>query len=64
MDTCKKVDGTKIGICGFHYGDKANDMSIKLAEKLGFVFTGQMKNKIFRGKEYPHKILLLDYTAV
>lgn len=39
-----------------------NDKSIKLAEKLGFAFTGQIKDEIFRGERYPHKILTLDCT--
>ena len=37
-----------------------NRHSIKLAEKLGFVFKGNMKDEIFRGKRYPHKIFTLD----
>ena len=37
-----------------------NVNSIKLAEKLGFVFYGQMKDEIFRGNAYPHKILTFD----
>jgi len=39
-----------------------NTKSIKLAEKLGFIFKGQMKDEIFRGEKYPHKILTLDCT--
>jgi ribosomal-protein-alanine N-acetyltransferase len=39
-----------------------NDMSIKLAEKFGFVFTGEMKEEIFRGQAYPHRIYVLDCT--
>lgn len=35
-----------------------NDKSIKLAEKLGFAFTGQIKDEIFRGERYMHKILI------
>ena len=41
-----------------------NAASIKLAEKLGFLFTGQMKDEIFRGEKYPHKIFTLGCTAV
>jgi ribosomal-protein-alanine N-acetyltransferase len=37
-----------------------NIRSIKLAEKLGFVFTGETQQVIFRGKEYKHNILTLD----
>jgi ribosomal-protein-alanine N-acetyltransferase len=33
-----------------------NDNSIKLAEKFGFVFKGQMKDYNFRGQKYSHKI--------
>jgi len=36
-----------------------NDRSIKLSEKLGFVFSGQTKDEFFRGKQYPHKIFTL-----
>lgn len=39
-----------------------NDRSMHIAEKLGFVFNGQMKDEIFRGIKYPHKILTLDCT--
>ena len=41
-----------------------NIKSIKLAEKLGFAFKGQMKDEVFQGKKYTHKILTLDSTAV
>lgn len=37
-----------------------NEKSVMLAEKLGFAFTGQIKDEIFRGEKYPHKILTLD----
>ena len=37
-----------------------NHASVRLAEKLGFVFNGQMKDEIFRGEKYPHKILILE----
>lgn len=33
-----------------------NDKSISLVEKLGFVFSGQMKDESFRGSRYPHKV--------
>ena len=39
---------------------KDNDASVKLAEKLGFVFAGQTKDEIFRGEKYLHKIFVLD----
>jgi len=39
-----------------------NVKSIKLAEKCGFIFTGQMKDEIFRDNAYPHKILTLNFT--
>lgn len=38
-----------------------NNESIRLAEKFGFVFAGQMKDEIFRGERYPHKIFKLDF---
>jgi len=38
-----------------------NKPSLKLAEKLGFSFVGQMKNEVFRGEEYPHMILTLRW---
>ena len=41
-----------------------NLRSISLAQKLGFNFYGQMKNELFRGKEYEHKIFILDCPAV
>ena len=37
-----------------------NGNSIKLAEKLEFIFKGEMKDEIFREKSYPHKIFILD----
>lgn len=37
-----------------------NEKSVMFAEKLGFAFTGQIKDEIFRGEKYPHKILTLD----
>jgi ubiquinone/menaquinone biosynthesis C-methylase UbiE len=37
-----------------------NDNSIKLLEKHGFVFNGQMKDEVFRGVKYPHKIYVLQ----
>jgi ribosomal-protein-alanine N-acetyltransferase len=39
-----------------------NEKSIKLVEKLGFTFTGQIKDEIFRGERYAHKILTLNCT--
>lgn len=39
-----------------------NRGSMKLAQRLGFAFTGQMKDEIFRGERYPHKVLTLDCT--
>ena len=41
---------------------EGNHASIKLAEKLGFVFSGQMKDELFRGQKYPHMIFTLKYT--
>lgn len=38
-----------------------NDKSVKLVEKLGFAFNGQIKDEIFCGERYLHKILTLDY---
>lgn len=40
-----------------------NEKSIKLAEKLGFSFNGLIKDEIFRGKAYPHRIFTLDCTV-
>lgn len=37
-----------------------NHASVRLAEKNGFVFHGQMKDEVFRGERYPHKIFTLD----
>lgn len=39
-----------------------NGKSLHIAEKLGFTFNGQMKDEIFRGERYPHKILTLEYA--
>lgn len=39
-----------------------NRMSIRLAERFGFVFAGEMKEETFRGQKYPHKILTLECT--
>ena len=36
-----------------------NERSISLVEKLGFIFQGQMRDEIFRGDIYPHKIYSL-----
>ena len=33
-----------------------NDKSIRLAEKCGFLYRGEMKDEVFRGKKYPHRI--------
>jgi ribosomal-protein-alanine N-acetyltransferase len=41
-----------------------NDNSIKLAERLEFIFSGNEYNCTFRGKEYLHKIYSLDCTAL
>ena len=41
-----------------------NIKSMKLAEKLGFVFKGQMKGEEFQGEKYPHKVLTLDCPAL
>ncbi|HEX2945572.1 MAG TPA: GNAT family N-acetyltransferase [Clostridia bacterium] len=41
-----------------------NHRSASLAEKLGFSFKGQFKNELFRGKEYEHKIFVLDNSNV
>ena len=40
-----------------------NDASLKLAKNLGFVFKGKMRDEIFRGIAYPHKILTLDFSG-
>jgi RimJ/RimL family protein N-acetyltransferase len=41
-----------------------NQKSIKLTKKLGFVFEGKMKDEIFRGEEYPHKVLSYKCTRM
>jgi ribosomal-protein-alanine N-acetyltransferase len=33
-----------------------NEKSYMLAEKLGFLFRGKIKNEVFRGVNYPHMI--------
>jgi len=38
-----------------------NEKSVSLAEKCGFDFTGQMKDEVFRGEKYPHKIFTLSF---
>lgn len=41
--------------------------SIRLAQRLGFTFSGELKTCIFRGKPYRHKIYTLDcgkYKAI
>ena len=38
-----------------------NTKSVKIAERFGFVFCGLMKDEIFRGTKYPHKIFVLQY---
>jgi len=53
-----EIDVKKINACIYI----RNVDSIKFAEKLGFEFYGQMKDEIFRGKAYPHKILTFDCT--
>lgn len=37
-----------------------NSGSVRIAERLGFVFNGEMKDEIFRGVKYPHRIYTLD----
>ena len=51
-----EMDVKKINACIYI----ENVDSIKLAEKLGFIFHGKMKDEIFRGNAYPHKILTFD----
>ena len=36
-----------------------NSASVRLAERLGFVFRGETKDELFRGKTYPHRIYTL-----
>lgn len=36
-----------------------NAASGKLAESLGFAFSGEMRQEIFRGREYPHRVYTL-----
>jgi ribosomal-protein-alanine N-acetyltransferase len=107
----RKMDGLKLGTCGFHCWDKVdgccdigydlfpdywgngymnealnkilefartdmnikmihacvypdNHASVRLAEKNGFKFQGKMKDEVFRGERYPHKIFSLDFMAV
>jgi len=38
-----------------------NDKSVRLAEKCRFAFEGKMKDEVFRGEKYPHKIFTLDF---
>ena len=38
-----------------------NHKSITLAEKLGFKFKGKMRDEIFRGQTFPHKIFSLSF---
>jgi ribosomal-protein-alanine N-acetyltransferase len=40
-----------------------NEKSIKLMEKLGFAYCGQIKDEIFHGERCAHKILTLDCTV-
>lgn len=39
-----------------------NEKSVHTVERLGFVFAGAMKDEIFRGETYPHRIYSLDFT--
>ena len=41
-----------------------NHSSINFAEKLGFAFNGKMKDEIFRGEKYLHKIFTLNVTIL
>ena len=41
-----------------------NQASVRLAEKHGFAFLGKMKDEIFRGQKYPHRIFTLDCSAI
>ena len=40
-----------------------NRSSVKLAEKLGFIFLGQTKDEVFCGEKYLHKIYSLNLAA-
>ncbi len=40
-----------------------NERSVALAEKLGFHFSGETKDEIFRGKAYEHRVYVLDFPA-
>jgi len=39
-----------------------NQRSLKLTEKLGFVWLGEEKYELFRGEKYLHRILTLKFT--
>lgn len=41
-----------------------NQASVRLAERNGFIFHGQMKDEIFRDQRYPHKVFTLDIRTV
>ena len=41
-----------------------NPGSVRLAERLGFAFKGQMKDEVFRGASYPHRIYELDLPSI
>lgn len=41
-----------------------NFRSVRVAEKSGFVFNGEMKDEIFRGERYPHRIYTLDCAKI
>ncbi|MCL2697035.1 MAG: GNAT family N-acetyltransferase [Oscillospiraceae bacterium] len=49
---------SKINACVY----PENNKSVILLEKHGFIFNGQMKDEIFRGKKYLHKIYVLSYV--
>ena len=40
-----------------------NNPSIKLAEKMGFAFHGQMKEELFRNEPYAHRIYVLTLPS-
>jgi ribosomal-protein-alanine N-acetyltransferase len=56
-----KFAQTDMGIKYIHaciYPD--NQASVRLAERNGFIFQGQIKDEIFRDQRYPHNVLTLD----
>jgi len=55
-----KMDIKQINACIY----TENHKSIRLIEKHGFVHHGQMKDEVFRGEKYAHKVFIFELSKI